>query len=222
MELSYWQSRWRKNKIGFHMPEGYPGLKKFWNHLDIPDHPVVLVPLCGKAIDMIWMEEQGATVIGVEISEKAILDFLKENSRDYKTSSFADFTIYQSGNIQLWCGDFIKLPEHKLPKINLIFDKAALVALPPKLRVSYFYKIKELTGNSTNILLHHFEYPQDQMPGPPFSVSEKEIKDALSASFSINLLESNNLNPENYPKFQRRGLISPIVEQLLFLEPKLP
>lgn len=222
MELSYWQSRWQKNKIGFHMPEGYPGLKKYWDHLEIPDHPVVLVPLCGKAIDMIWLEQQGATVIGVEISAKAILDFLEEHNREFNTSTFADFTIYQSGDIQLWCGDIMKFPPHKLPGIHLIFDKAALVALPQVMRGSYFDKIKKLTGKHTKILLHHFEYPQDQMPGPPFSVPEKEIKDALSASYSVSLLESNDLDPENFPKFQRRGLISPIVEQLLFLEPKLP
>ncbi|MEX0662667.1 MAG: thiopurine S-methyltransferase [Balneolaceae bacterium] len=222
MELSYWQSRWRKNKIGFHLPEGYPGLQKYWHHLDITDHPVVLVPLCGKSIDMVWMEEQGGTVIGVEISEKAILDFLDENNREYKTNTFANFTIYQTGKIHLWCGDFMKLPKHKLPKINLIFDKGALIALPPKMRISYFYKIKELAGNSTKILLQHFEYPQNQMPGPPFSVSEEEIENAFKATFSIHLLESNNIKPETFPKFQRRGLNSIIVEQLLFLEPKLP
>ncbi len=204
------------------MPDGYPGLKKYWDHLEIPDHPVVLVPLCGKAIDMIWIEEQGATVIGVEISEKAILDFIGEHNREYNTSTFADFTIYQSGNIQLWCGDFMKLPTHKLPKINLIFDKAGLVALPPKMRISYFNKIEELAGNNTTILLHNFQYPQDQMPGPPFSVTLNEIKHALESTFSIHLLESNSIKPESFPKFQRRGLIDPITEQLLFLEPKLP
>ncbi len=222
MELSYWQSRWRKDNIGFHMAEGYPGLKKYWDHLNIADHPVVLVPLCGKSIDMIWLEEQGATVIGVEISEKGILDFMNENDREFKTSTFEDFIIYQTGNIQLWCGDFMKLPKHKLPKINLIFDKAALVALPPKMRPPYLYKLKELAGPSTKILLHHFEYSQDQMPGPPFSVSEQEIGDALKLSFTFSKFESNTIKPETFPKFQRRGLNSPMIEQLLFLEPKLP
>lgn len=219
MELSYWESRWRKGKTGFHMPDGYSELQEHWGELNLPENPVVLVPLCGKSVDMIWLEQKAAKVIGVEISEEAILSFFKENDRDYICSSYGVFTIYQSGAIELWCGDFLKTPQKKLPPIDLIYDKAALVALPLKMRESYVNKLLELNTSSTNILLHHFEYPQNEMPGPPFSVPFEEIKNYFSDLFSIFVLNENSVKPSDFSKFERRGLSSPMKERFLQLKP---
>lgn len=219
MELSYWKSRWRKGKIGFHMQDGYSGLREYWGSLDLPDNPVVLVPLCGKSVDMIWLEQRGAKVIGAEVSEEAILSFFDENKRSYTKSSQGNFTIFQSGEIYIWCGDFLKISSKKLPPIDLIYDKAALVALPLKMRKPYIDKLLELNTLSTNILLHHFEYPQNEMPGPPFSVPFEEIENYFSDLFSIFVLNEKSLKPSDFPKFQRRGLLSPIKERFLQLKP---
>ena len=45
----------------------------------------VFVPLCGKTLDMVWLCQQGHTVVGCELSEIAALDFFKENSIPYET-----------------------------------------------------------------------------------------------------------------------------------------
>ena len=201
------------------MPDGYEGLRKFWDELNLPENPEVLVPLCGKAIDMIWLEKQGASITGVEISKKAVQEFMDENQRDYETDSFADFTIYHSGSISIWCGDFLKLPKHKLPDYDLIYDKAALVALPQRMRSKYCKKLVSLSSAKTKILLHHFIYDQNEMPGPPFSVSLDEIESGLKNNFEISILEKNELNLSSFEKFQRRGLKSGLTEQLLFLTP---
>ena len=37
----------------------------------------VLVPLCGKSLDLVWLAEQGHAVIGVELAEA----FVKEQQR---------------------------------------------------------------------------------------------------------------------------------------------
>jgi len=219
MELSYWESRWRKGKTGFHMPDGYPGMAKYWDSLNLKANPLVLVPLCGKTIDIITLENFGAQVIGVEISELAILDFLKGHNRSFKTSTFGNFTIYTSGDLVLWQGDFFKFPEHKFPALDLIYDKAALTALPPDMRPRYAETIKKLSGKDTVLLLHHFIYPQEEMPGPPFSISEAEIKQLFSGNFNIHMLEENTLPAKNFPQFQHRGLKTPLTERLLCLLP---
>ena len=45
----------------------------------------VLVPLCGKTADMVWLCEQEHTMVGCELSEVAAQDFFKENDIPYKT-----------------------------------------------------------------------------------------------------------------------------------------
>lgn len=219
MELSYWESRWRKGKTGFHMPDGYPGLAANWDKLNLRDKPVVLVPLCGKSIDLITLEKFGAHVIGVEISEIAIMDFLDSHNWSYETDTYGDFTIYKAGEIEFWQGDFFKFPKNKLPVIDLIYDKAALTAMPPESRPRYAKTIKNLSGKATKILLHHFIYPQAEMPGPPFSILEAEIKNLFSENFKIQMLEENTLPAKNFPPFQHRGLVSPLIERLLCLIP---
>jgi thiopurine S-methyltransferase len=220
MELSYWQSRWNKNKTGFHMPDGYPGLRIHWNSLEISADARVLVPLCGKTPDMAWLASKTAKVTGVEISDKAIDEFLSEYNLKAKKESFADFTIYKTRGIDLWCGDFFKLPAHKFNDTNLIYDKAALVALPEPMRKRYAEKICSLSSAQTKVLLHHFEYPQNEMNGPPFSVSEEEIDILFGRKFDIHVLEKNPLNIREYQKFLKRGLKSHLIEYLLLLSTK--
>lgn len=221
MELSYWESRWRKDKIGFHMEEGYPGLRKHWDALRAGDSPSVLVPLCGKTPDLLYLEEKGAAVIGVEYSEKAIHSFFTEQERSFEIRSHAGFRIYHSGNIKLWQGDFMKFPAGRIPDLSLIYDKAAFVALPSEKRKQYAQKLLSLCSPGTAILLHHFVYPQDEMPGPPFSVSEDEIESCFAGNFTISVLEQNSLPAERFPPFQRRGLKSPVLERLLYITKSL-
>lgn len=218
MELSYWESRWNKNKTGFHMPEGYPGLLEHWASLNLGPHPQVLVPLCGKSMDLITLERFGAEVTGVEISEKAILSFFDEHQRRHRTESYAEFKIFSSKNINLWQGDFMKFPKQAVPGIDLIYDKAALVALPLKKRKAYANKLLSLSGPETKILLHHFIYPQEEMPGPPFSVTTSEIEEYFTGKFSISLLEEEQIPSKSFKPFQRRGLKSPLIERLVFLQ----
>lgn len=220
MELSYWRSKWRKGKIGFHMKDGYPGLAEHWGSIDFNERAAVFVPLCGKSKDLIWLSENFDKVVGVEISEIAIEQFLKENSLEAKITSFADFKIYRSENIELWNGDFFKLPKHKLPSFDLVYDKAALIALPPDMRENYAAKIIELISEHTQLLLHLFEYHQMEMTGPPFSVSLDEVNSLYGQHFNIQILEKRDLGSDYYKKFQNRGLHSYFIEILSLLLPK--
>lgn len=220
MELSYWRSKWRKGNIGFHMENGYSGLEKHWNSIKLKNNSIVFVPLCGKSKDLIWLSEHCSKVVGVEISDLAVNQFFEENALDAKTSSFADFTIHRVQNIEIWNGDFFKLPKHKLPSFDLIYDRAALVALPPEMRNKYAKKILDLISPNTQILQHIFYYHQEEMPGPPFSVSPEELKNLYGEYFNLQMLERNDLNLEYYKKFQKRGLQSFFIEILSLLLPK--
>ena len=73
-----WSSRWDEDRIGFHAVRPNPFLLQYWQHLDEIKPKRCLVPLCGKSLDLVWLSEKIETVIGVELVEKAVLDFFRE------------------------------------------------------------------------------------------------------------------------------------------------
>ena len=219
MELSYWHSRWNKGNVGFHMEDGYPALLRHWPKFEISNQATVLVPLCGKSVDLDIISRRVKRVVGVEISKKAIEEFFTERNLVPEMSSYSGYKIFKAANIELWEGDFFKLPEQRFADIDMIYDKASLVALPPPMRIKYAEKILTLSGEITKYLLHHFIYNSNEMEGPPFTVSETEIDNHFSSRFAITTLEDQNLDINNFKKFKRRGLSTKFRERFLLLSP---
>lgn len=200
------------------MSDVHPQLTTLWSQLSFTSNPRVLVPLCGKNIDMRWMAEQGSYVIGVEISHKALQEFMDEQPQEFRQSASHGFTIYKSDFFELWEGDFFRLPTGKIPDIDLIYDKASIVALPPDMRKDYAQKLLELCYPDTQILLQTFEYRQKEMTGPPFSVEQKEIETLFGDQFQIDLVHERS-KPEEVRKFQQRGLSSYFIEKIYHMKP---
>lgn len=195
----------------------YPPLRKLWPQLSLKSQTRVLVPLCGRSHDMKWLAQQNCQVIGVEVSQKALQKFMNQCGDKFSTNSSHGFMIYKSASIELWQGDFMKIPESKIKPVDAVYDKAAIVALPKNMRTEYADKLLELCDEHTQILLQTFEYKQDEMNGPPFSVDEEEINRLFGHRFGITLLHKRSLFDE-LSKFQRRGLSSNLVEKVFHLE----
>ena len=66
-----WQQSWRDRKTDFHQKIVSPHLVRFWSSLGLAASDRVFVPLCGKSLDLLWLAQQGHTVIGVELSPLA-------------------------------------------------------------------------------------------------------------------------------------------------------
>ncbi len=75
MEEGFWQARWQRDQIGFHRQKVNGLLMKHWPSLQVPQGSCVFVPLCGKSLDLLWLAEQGYSVLGIELVEKAVVDF---------------------------------------------------------------------------------------------------------------------------------------------------
>jgi thiopurine S-methyltransferase len=73
---TWWQERWHKNEIGFHLPTVHSWLKTQWSHLTqlgkIKSDGCVFVPLCGKTLDIGYFLSLGHSVVACELSEKAV------------------------------------------------------------------------------------------------------------------------------------------------------
>lgn len=200
------------------MEDIYSPLPELWPLLSLKEGDQVLVPLCGKSLDMKWLVEQNHHVTGVEVSPKALQEFMDIYPQDFSEDSSHGFTIYRSINIELWEGDFLKMPAEPIPAPAAIYDKAALGALSPKLREAYAKKVWELATEETQILLQTFEYKQDEMTGPPFSVDEKEVQQLYGKHFEIGLLREQS-KFKQLKKFQCRGLSSYLIDKLYLLSP---
>ena len=202
-ENNYWLEHWERNSIGFHKSAVNSLLVQNWPALKLAKNTVVLVPLCGKSLDMIWLAQQGHEVIGIELSPIACEDFFTENKLDYKKESKNNFTCYISNKIKLYCGDFFKLTTDDLPAISAVYDRAALIALPKELRKKYVGHLLKLLPPHSQLLLITHTSP-DIIPGPPYSVDLAEIKDLYGTRLTIKELMDSK-REEIEPHLMKKG-----------------
>ncbi len=175
MEVDFWQQRWREGQIGFHLQEVNPLLSMYWPVLGLPKGARVLVPLCGKSRDLVWLAEQGYQVIGVELSNLAVDAFFQEQHLIPVQKSHGQHSGHYVDGIEIWCGDFFAMQPSQVGHIDAIYDRAALIALPQSMRERYVQQLLELAGKVPQLLIT-LDYPQDQMAGPPFAVSPQEVE----------------------------------------------
>lgn len=202
------------------MQDVYLPLQELWPCLSIKENAQVLVPLCGKSPDLKWLTEQKCRVTGVEVSSQALREFMEHYPAEFTVDSSHGFTIYRSDYIELWEGDFLKLSAGSVATPDLIYDKASLVALPSEMREAYVQKILQCCDEDTQILLQTFEYNQDEMNGPPFSVDEKELRKRYGHRFKLHLLHEQSKFDE-LRKFQQRGLSTYLTEKVYYLESRI-
>jgi thiopurine S-methyltransferase len=116
----------------------------------------------------------------------------------------------QVDELTLLCGDFFALTPAHLPEIHVVYDRGALVALPPELRERYAAQIKTLAPNAAQLLIT-FDYDQQQMAGPPFAVQRNEIAQLFADKTIIELATFDVL--KEAPNLRQRG-ITALVEQI--------
>lgn len=205
MENEFWLEAWENNHIAFHQPEINPYLKKYWPTLGLNSEDVVFVPLSGKSKDMVWLAERGHRVVGVELSELAVSDFFVENNIQPKIDEVAGFKRYRGGLFTLLVGDFFDLNDEVLGRPRGVYDRAALVALPPDKRPLYAQKMGDMIPAESEMFLVSFVYEQKLMDGPPFAVHQAEVEMLYKERFNISLLQNRNIL-RNSPRFAAFGL----------------
>ena len=205
MKKDFWLERWQREEIGFHESTANANLTQFWHELHLASGSEVFVPLCGKSVDMQWLREQGHPVVGVELSSIAAQAFFRENG--YVVNSFRSgkFERYAANEIRILCGDFFDLISDDLASIRAVYDRASMVALPPDMRERYVEHMVSILPPATQMLLIAFDYPQAEMPGPPFAVSPAEVEALYGKHAEIRLLAQIDVLAQN-PRFQQRGL----------------
>ena len=96
---------------------------------------------------------------------------------------------YSAQNITLWNGDIFALNQTLIGKVDAVYDRAALVALPLAMRECYTAHISSITQHAQQLLVC-FNYDQAQIDGPPFCVNADEVRRLYEKIYKVNLLES--------------------------------
>ncbi len=64
MNTEFWHSRWAENRIGFHLNDTNPALTEHWHAVKATRDDRVLVPMCGKSVDLIWLAQRHDLLAG--------------------------------------------------------------------------------------------------------------------------------------------------------------
>lgn len=193
MDPDFWHQRWREGRIGFHQDRATPLLERHWQAIGVPPGARVLVPLCGKSLDMDWLAARGHEVLGVELSELAVRQFFEERGLEPETRTTGSGTHFRSGAIEIILGDAFAMDASLLAGCQAVFDRAALIALPPDLRRRYAGTVHARLPTGCRGLLVTLEYPQEEKDGPPFSVDGAEVGALFDDGWRLSLLERRDI-----------------------------
>ncbi len=193
MDKSFWHKRWDDNDIAFHQSDFNGLLVKHFAALTMPRGSRVFVPLCGKTNDIAWFLAQGFQVVAVELSEKAVVQLFESldisPQVDVVDTQNKCLKRYQGEGIVVYAGDLFLLDRNLLGQVDATYDRAALVALPSRMREKYAQHVLGITRKSPQLLIT-FAYDQNKMEGPPFSISTEELAKHYNSTHVITLKES--------------------------------
>ncbi|HTL36611.1 MAG TPA: thiopurine S-methyltransferase [Kofleriaceae bacterium] len=172
MDPEFWRARWAEKQTAFHEGKTNHFLGKHVGRLT----GRVLVPLCGKTEDLAFLASMGHEVVGIELVETAVAEFFAEHNILPTITRTPDFAVYVCAGITIIAGDFFATTRQLVGRVDSIYDRAAMVALPPEMRRRYVHHLRQLTPHATTLLLVTLDYPNDPLTRPPFSVSEENVR----------------------------------------------
>ena len=156
----------------------------------------VLVPLCGKSLDMCWLAEQGHRVVGLEISPLACEAFFAALGVEPRIEAVGALRSLSAGPYRVLQGDFFAAGAEDVGPVTAFYDRAALVAMPPAMQPVYVRRLLSLLAPGAVGLVNGLEYPPEAMDGPPFCIGEARLRELLAPACRVRRLSSRELNLE--------------------------
>ena len=191
MDAAFWHQKWARQEIGFHQSTPHPLLLAHGSQLGLTAGSRVLVPLCGKTLDIHWLLAQGHRVVGVELSEQAVIELFAELGLTPAVRPQGALRLFSAAGLDVFVGDFLALTPvdmQTVGAVDAVYDRAALVALPEAMRRAYAAQLLALSAQAPQLLIC-FEYEQSLLAGPPFAVHEAELRQHYGAALSLERLQ---------------------------------
>jgi thiopurine S-methyltransferase len=195
MEHGFWLERWREGKTAFH--EGRPNELLMKHAARLGANRRVLVPLCGKAEDLAYLASLGHHVVGVELAEEAVQAFFEEHSMTPVIRRIDAHAVYSFDAITIVAGDFFAVTPALVGTLDALYDRAALVALPPEMRPRYAAHVRSLVAPGSPAIVLNIVHEQGD--GPPFSVPDEEVR----ALYAAGEMLDERADPRGRPMTER-------------------
>ncbi|XP_067677898.1 probable thiopurine S-methyltransferase [Haliotis asinina] len=194
LDVDDWSANWQAGKIGFHKDSVHPLLMKYADKLTGGKSAQnILIPLCGKSLDIKWIADQGHTVVGVEAVEQAVLEFFSEQNIEYSKETLTDIPgdLYKSGDgrISVYRCDMFDFNRSYKGMFDAVYDRAALVAINRGDRERYATLVKSLSAPDSRMIIITLNYDPTLHPGPPHYVEEEVIPNLYGSQYNIEILE---------------------------------
>jgi thiopurine S-methyltransferase len=186
MQPDFWHNRWATSQIAFHESAVNPLLAAHYGALALQPGARVFVPLCGKTLDIDWLLSHGNRVAGAELSALAVAQLFERLGAVPVVERVGDLQRHSIDGLDIFVGDIFRLDGQMLGAVDAVFDRAALIALPPQMRERYVLHLRALTGNAPQLLVT-LEYDQQLVEGPPFSVSADEVRHRYAGRVPVQL-----------------------------------
>ena len=193
MDASFWHQRWEKNEIAFHQSKANPLLVEYFHRLSLTKGSRIFVPLCGKTLDISWLLSNGYRVAGAELSKIAVEQLFMDLGVQPTISAVGEVDQWSTKDIDIFVGDIFALSRKILGPVDAVYDRAALVAFPEEMRNRYTAHLTEITDKAPQLLIC-YDYDQRLMEGPPFSVSNEEVKRYYTVNYDVTLIASTDVS----------------------------
>jgi len=203
--MADWKSRWKQGSTAFHRSEVNEMVSKYadrtWGSEQLEQ---VLVPLCGKSVDMVYLARRAERVVGIEFVEQAVDEFFAERGLEPSVDAGRS-NAHEAGPYTIYVDDFFEVGADVTGVSDAALDRASLVTLDSGARPRYADHLHSLLRPGARTLLITFDYDQQKMNGPPFAVSDEEVFDLFGARFEVELLETRDALSD---RFRSSGLTS--------------
>ncbi len=205
-----WEQDWTTDKPEFHSDEVNAMLIKQYNEFTRGKKNLrILVPLCGKSLDMKWLADQGHTVVGVELIRKGIEAFLRDSKLTHHEKSIAlspeiQGTVFKANekDITLFeCSIFDFSSEVAGGQFDCIWDRGSMTAINmmKEGRVKQYTEIMlGCLKPDGRYLLEFFapESPEGMPPSFKF-ISEKDVNELFGERCTIRFLGKEKMPDES-------------------------
>merc|ERR1711962_1604461 len=126
--MEHWDGRWEEGKTGWHKTDVNPVLAAHHPKLLTQTGRRVLVPLCGKTLDMKWLYDSGHTVVGIEGILKPVLEFFSEQQLEFNIKELPWAKIYQTQDerLKIYVCDLFNMDVEHMGKFDAVWDRGSL------------------------------------------------------------------------------------------------
>ena len=160
----------------------------------------ILVTLCGKSPDLVWLCEKGYDVVGCELSVKAVEQLFENKVLGRKIAhevkdegEIKTFTATDGKKLKVYVGDFFgPLSPDLTGTFDCIWDCHGIISVPADLRAQYAEKVSKFLKPGGRMLFSTLACDADPKDKKTAPISPSILAE-LFPDFTVEVLE----NPES-------------------------